>query len=59
MLKRLAILLLEFLARLAGHLLAGYIQQDAWQNLYTPPQLLGAMAGPLEKLNRRQDPEPV
>ena len=45
MLKRITILLLEFSAGLAGNLVAGYIQQDAWQNLFTPARILGALVG--------------
>ncbi len=45
MFKRLVILLLEFGAGLAGNLLAGWIQQDAWSNLFTTTRFLGALVG--------------
>ena len=45
MLKRLVILLLEFGAGLAGNLVAGWIQQDVWSNLFTTTRLLGTLAG--------------
>ena len=45
MFKRLTILLLEFAAGLAGNLVAGWIQQDAWANLFTPARLLATGAG--------------
>ena len=45
MFKRLAMLLLEFGAGLAGNLVAGWIQQDEWSNLFTPLRLLGTLAG--------------
>ncbi|MEW5988925.1 MAG: SUMF1/EgtB/PvdO family nonheme iron enzyme, partial [Chloroflexota bacterium] len=38
-------MLLEFGAGLAGNLVAGWIQQDAWQNLFTPIRLAGTAAG--------------
>lgn len=45
MLKRLVILLLEFGAGLTGNLVAGWIQQDVWSNLFTPTRLVGTLAG--------------
>ncbi len=45
MFKRLVILLLEFGAGLAGNLAAGWVQQDAWQNLFTPTRLAGTVGG--------------
>ena len=45
MLKRLASLLLSFLAGLAGNLIAGWIQQDIWSNLFTPARILGTALG--------------
>jgi hypothetical protein len=40
MLKRLTMLLLTFIAGVAGNLVAGYIQADVWQNFFTPERLL-------------------
>jgi formylglycine-generating enzyme required for sulfatase activity len=40
MLKRLTMLLLTFIAGVAGNLVAGYIQADVWQNFFTPDRLL-------------------
>ncbi len=45
MLKRLVLLLLEFGAALAGNVVAGWIQQDAGQGLFTPLRLLGTVTG--------------
>jgi len=45
MLKRFAILLLDFGAGVAGNLVAGWIQQDQWANVFTPPRVVGTLAG--------------
>jgi hypothetical protein len=45
MLKRLTILLAEFGAGLAGNLVAGWIQQDIWMNLFTLNRLAGTAIG--------------
>lgn len=45
MFKRLILLLLEFGAGLAGNLLAAAIQQDAWDNLFTPTRLAATVGG--------------
>jgi hypothetical protein len=36
---------LNFLAGLAGNLIAGWIQQDVWGNLFTPIRIGGSMVG--------------
>lgn len=45
MLKRLALGILAFAASIAGNLLAAAIQQDAWQNLFTPARLIATAVG--------------
>lgn len=45
MLKRWVNLLLSFLVGLAGNLMAGWIQQDIWSNLFTPTRILGTAVG--------------
>lgn len=40
MLKKLVSLLLAFLAGLAGNIIAGWIQQDVWSNVFTPVRLI-------------------
>jgi len=44
-LKRFSIIVLGFIASLAGNLIAGWIQQDVWGNLFTPIRIIGALAG--------------
>lgn len=43
--KRISILVLEFIAALAGNLISGWIQQDVWSNLFTPARLVGTAVG--------------
>lgn len=43
MIRKLIILSSEFVASLAGNLVAGWIQQDLWFNLFTPPRVLGSL----------------
>lgn len=43
MIKRLIFLLLEFIAGLTGNLIAGWIQQDRWSNLFTTERLLATI----------------
>lgn len=45
MFKRFILLILEFGAGLASNLVAAAIQQDAWQNLFTPTRLLATGVG--------------
>lgn len=45
MFKSFVIFLLVALAGVAGNLLAGYIQQDVWRNIFTPERLLGTVVG--------------
>jgi hypothetical protein len=45
MIKRSTVLFLEFIAALAGNLIAGWIQQDVWQGIFTLPRLLGTAIG--------------
>lgn len=45
MIKRSTILFLEFIAALAGNLVAGWIQQDVWQGVFTLPRLIGTAIG--------------
>lgn len=47
MFKRLMNLLLSFLVGLAGNLVAGWIQQDVWSNVFTPTRILVTVAGVL------------
>jgi hypothetical protein len=41
--KRFLIVVLEFGFALAGNLIAGWIQQDVWSNLFTPVRLVGTL----------------
>lgn len=43
--KRIIILILEFLAGLAGNLVAGWIQQDVFLDVFTPIRILGTIVG--------------
>jgi hypothetical protein len=43
--KRISILVLEFIAALAGNLISGWIQQDVWSNLFTPARVVGTAVG--------------
>lgn len=45
MLKQTTKLFLEFLAGLAGNLVAAWIQQDAWHNIFTIPRIGGTIIG--------------
>lgn len=45
MLKRFTLGLFAFAAGIAGNLLAAAIQQDAWQNLFTPERLIATAIG--------------
>ena len=47
MLKRWMNLLLGFLVGLAGNLVAGWIQQDVWSNVFTPTRILVTVAAVL------------
>lgn len=38
--KRLAIILLGFFAAVLGNLIAGYVQQDMWSNVFTTERLV-------------------
>lgn len=44
-LRRFLIIALGFIAALAGNLIAGWIQQDVWANLFTPVRIIGASVG--------------
>ena len=44
-LKRLATLFLYFMTGLAGNLIASWILQDVWLNLFKPMRLVGTMFG--------------
>lgn len=45
MLKQLVNLLLTFLVGLAGNLIAGWIQQDIWSNVFTPTRIVITAVG--------------
>ncbi|WP_420643064.1 toll/interleukin-1 receptor domain-containing protein [Candidatus Leptofilum sp.] len=64
--KRTTILALEFLAGLAGNLVAGWIQQDIFSNVFSSSRVIGTIAGVvimlllitwLEKPWKRTDPK--
>jgi hypothetical protein len=43
--KKLIVLMLEFTSSLAGNLIAGWIQQDAWSNIFSQERIAGTFVG--------------
>jgi hypothetical protein len=47
MLKKIIIILLNFSAGIAGNLIAGWVQQSVWSNVFTLPRIAGTIVGVL------------